>query len=462
VKKAVPVILFMSVLSLLVPALILKTFASSCCQLEVITNVPMAEIPGGIKVTVNGGATEYSLNYTATFAEGSEGNITLVTTSFIGAVNGERYTFEQWTYTGNGELWSPTPTMVTPYMETNYTSATCSGGQNCPFLAEFTVAPPLGCKTDCNLEALTNVPSADGTIWVRVNGVTVKSLATTLSFPNGTVNTIQVLNNTFTGASSGAKYVWEEWSCTCSVSATTNQTLTTPPMYYNYTTSGSGAFTALFEKQYPLTLTFTDQQGNVLSPPASIQLASGSSTVNLSSYSGVYESALVWNVENVTWQGIPEIQAQGQTVDLTGGSASVTIKLDVFSATVKAVDGSNNPISGVNVTVSYANSTTRSFLTNSQGLAQLGDMPLPNCVSTCDFTAVVTYQGATSPWSCSVNAANPSSNVCVVQVSAGGSSGTTNTPLVSAIVILAIFGVAAFLVLLAIKVRKPPTPPQIQ
>ena len=463
-KVAIVVVIF-SFLSLLGPSLINNAFAMGCnptCQLEVITNVSLSEHPSGIRVQVDGG-TIYTMNATFSFANNTFHTIKLLDTYFVGAVSGDVYRFNQWVYTGNGQQWSPTPTMTTPPMYTNYTQATCQGTLNCPFLAEFTVSPPLGCKTDCSLEALTNVPPSVGTVKVSVDGGSVYSLGTTLSFPNGTVHTIQVLNSTITGGSSGARYVWEQWNCTCSgFSSTANQTLTTPPMYYNYTTSQSGAFTAFYERQYPLTLTFTDQQGNSLSPPTSIQLASGSTSVSLSSYSSVYESALVWNVQNVTWEGISQVQAEGQTVDLTGGPTSVAVKLDVFSATVKAVDSSNNPISGVSVTISFANSTSKIYQTNSQGIVQVGEVPLPNCASTCDFTAVVSYQGATSPWSCSVNVANPSSNVCVVQVSTAGGSGTTNVPIVSAVVLLAIFGVAALLVILAIKVRKPPTPPQIQ
>jgi hypothetical protein len=440
-----------------------QTQPGNTCQLEADSHIPASE--GIVRVSITGGtyngvcpASCGNLNSTWTLTNATTYNIQVLNPSIIGASSGDRYTFKEWDYVGRYYDGSPSnPVMTTPPMYTNYTTATCyqdvSGNwENCPFTAVFTVSPPLGCKTNCNLEALTNVPSADGTIKVRVDGGTVDSLGTTFSFANGTVHTIQVLNSTFTGSSSGARYVWEEWNCTCGVS-TTNQTLTTPPMYLNYTASQSGAFTAVFDKQYPLTLTFTDQQGDTLSPPSSILLMNGNTMLNLTSFSGIYESALVWKVESVVWEGVPGIQVQGQTVDLTGGAATIAIKLQAFSASIKAVDSSKNPVSGVTVLVYFQNSTSRTFQTNGQGLVQLGYVPL-------NYTAVVSYNGNTI-CNCIVNTSNPQNNPYVVQVSVA-SGGSGSTPLVSAVVILTIFGIAAFLVLLAIKVRKAPPPPRIE
>jgi hypothetical protein len=451
-----------------------QTQPGNTCNLEAISHVPPSDGVVNVQICTvtesndacgQGGqysgacpASCFNLNYTWALDNGSYNKITVLNPTFIGATSHDRYAFKEWDYVGQYYDGSPTnPSMITNPIYTNYTQATCyqdvSGNwENCPFTAVFTVSPPLGCNTNCNLEALTNVPSADGTVKVQVDGGTVYSLGTTFSFANGTVHNIQVLNTTFTGSSSGAKYVWNEWNCTCGVS-TMSQTLTTPPMYLNYTASQSGAFTALFDKQYPLTLTFTDQKGDALSPPSSLQLVSGNTVVNLTSFSGIYESALVWKVENVMWQGVPGIQVQGQTIDLTSGAVSIAIKLQAFAASIKAVDSSNNPVQGVTVTVYFQNSTSKAFQTNSQGLVELGYVPL-------NYTAVVTYNGNTI-CNCVVNTSNPQNNPYLVQVSVPGSS-SGSAPLVSAVVILTIFGIAAFLVLLAIKVRKAPPPPRIE
>jgi hypothetical protein len=455
--------------TVIVPGLLLNVHAIGCqtqpgntCNLEADSHIPSSE--GVVRVSITGGtyngvcpASCFNLNNTWALVNATQYQITVLNPSIIGASSGDRYAFNDWEYHGQHFAGSPSnPSMfITAYG--NYTTAQCyqnTGGFwiDCPFTAVFTVSPPVGCKTNCNLEALTNVPSADGTIKVRVDGGTVYSLGTTFSFANGTVHTIQVLNSTFTGSSSGARYVWEDWNCTCGVS-TTSQTLTTPLMVLNYTASQSGAFTAVFDKEYPLTLTFTDPKGDALSPPSSVLLLSGNTMLNLTSFSGVYESALVWTVQNVVWEGVPQIQVQGQTVDLTNSAASVAVKLQVFPASLKTVDGSNNPVQGVTVTVYFQNSTSRTLTTNSQGLVQLGDVPM-------NYTAVVTYNGNTI-CNCVVDTANPQNNPYVVQVSGSGSS-SGNTPIVSAVVLLTIFGIAAVLVLVAIKVRKPPPPPRIE
>ena len=396
--------------------------------------------------------------------------ITVLNPTFIGATSHDRYAFKEWDYVGRYYDGSSSyPEMTTPPMFGNYTTASCyqdvSGNwENCPFTAVFTVSPPLGCNTDCYMDVLTNVPANDGTLKVQVDGGTVYPLTASFpyqefSFLNSTTHSIQVLNQTFTGASSGARYVWESWTCSCGLPTTSSTTLNTPQMYSNYTDPRSGRLnpqgpvTALFEKEFPLTITFTDPRGNPVTPPSSLQLLSGNTALNLTTFSGIYENATVWKVQNVVWEGVPNIQVQGQTIDLSNSAASVSIKLQVFAASIKAVDGSNNPVQGVSVTVYFQNSTSKSFQTNSQGLVALGDVPL-------NYTAVITYNGNTV-CNCVIDTANPQNNPYVVEVSSsGGSSGTT--PIVSAVVLLTIFGIAALLVLLAIKVRKAPPPPQIQ
>jgi hypothetical protein len=451
-----------------------QTQPGNTCQLEADSHIPASD--GIVRVSITGGtyngvcpASCFNLNNTWALVNDTSYQITVLNPSIIGAASGDRYAFEEWDYHGRYYDGSASdPTMTTPLMFGNYTTAQCyqdSGGNwlDCPFTAVFTVSPPLGCKTNCYMDLTTNVPTNDGTVSVKVDGGTPISLTPNfpyleLAFGNGTgPHTIQILNQNFTGASSGARYVFKEWICSCGNSSAT--TFNTPIMYNNYTDPRSaplnpkGAVTALFDKQFPLTLTFTDPQGDSLSPPASLQLMNGNTIVNLTSFSGIYESALVWKIENVVWEGVPGIQVQGQTVDLTGGARTIAVKLQAFSASIEAVDGSKNPVSGVTVLVYFQNSTQRTFQTNSQGLVQLGYVPL-------NYTAVVSYNGNTI-CNCVVNTSNPQNNPYVVQVSVA-SSGSGSTPLVSAVVILTIFGIAALLVLLAIKVRKAPPPPRIE
>ncbi len=457
-KAATSVILVLAFSFILAPMLIMNASAGGCrlpgCQLDAITNVPLADHI--VRVTLNDtGPTTYNLNYTFTLRNDTFHTITILDTFFIGN-SGKRYTFTGWyTYGPTGWMqWDSSPAMTVGPIFTNYTVAQCRPGppgQNCPFVAQFTVTPPLGCRTNCNLDALTTVPAADGVVKVQDENSTVYSLGRTFSFRNGTAHTLQVLNQTFTGASSGARYIWKQWSCTCGVPSTSNRLLNTPVMYYNYTQTGKGPFLAEFDKEFQLNLAFTDQKGNALGPPSSLELVSGSTVVSLTSFSGQWESNLVWTVRNVVWEGALGIEVPGQTVDLTASSTSKTVVLRAFTATVKAVDRSNNPVANVTVTVSFANSTSRTFQTNSQGLVQLGYIPLGS------YTAVVTYQG-NNVCSCSTDASQV--NPLVVQVPVGSTPVTVTA--VSSIVLFTILGLAVFLVLLAIRVRKPPPPPSIE
>src|SRR5207245_3874311 len=121
-------------------------------------------------------------------------------------------------------------------------------------------------------------------------------------------------------------------------------TFTTTPMVYNYTTGASAPITAEFDKEYQLTLSFTDPSNNPLGPPSSVTLTSGSDTVTLTSFSNQWIGAKLWTVTDLKWQGVAGLQVAFQTIDLTGGVLSKAVKVNAFSATVKAVDRSNNPV----------------------------------------------------------------------------------------------------------------------
>jgi len=342
----------------------------------------------------------------------------------------------------------------------NYTTALCSGTLNCPFLAEYTITPPVGCSSNCRLQALTTVTPADGTIRVKVDGGTVYPLSQIFPFANGTVHTIQVLNNTFTGASTGAKYLWKQWSCTCGIAPSSSTTLTTPTMYFNYTNTvsspenGRGAFTAEFDELFQLTLSFKDPTGNSISSPNNITLTSGSSSLTLTTYSGLWVPAKSWTVSDVTWEGVAGLQVGSQGIDLSTGPVTKTIQIKAYSATVKVVDGGNNPVAGVTVTVTLLNSTVKSITTDSQGLAQIGYVPNGK------YTAHVTYRGSDAGTWTTDASTTPVLTVSVA--AAGGGGGLTSTTVVSAVVLLTVFGIAAFLIILAVRVRKPPAPPSIE
>src|SRR5437879_13264285 len=77
------------------------------------------------------------------------------------------------------------------------------------FQAQFSRVPPVGCISNCNLEADTTVAAGEGTIKVQVDSSAFYSIPYTFSFANGTIHTIQVLNNKFNVASR-EHYVWKQ------------------------------------------------------------------------------------------------------------------------------------------------------------------------------------------------------------------------------------------------------------
>ena len=331
-----------------------------------------------------------------------------------------------------------------------------------------------GCMSGCQVTVSSNVPSIDGTIWVKIYNGTGPNCSTnpctvslppssppTFTFVNNTIATITVLNSTsFTGSSTGGHYVWKEWvnyyGTQNQVVWTTNPTLRIPVagspngILFNYT--GTAGFTAVFDKQFQYTLSFNDALGNPLSPaPASVNLSAQTAgmTTTITQYSGFLSNDL-YTVTGVTWEGWTiGTTPSGQTLDLTSGPATKTVSLQAYPATIHVVDNNNNPISGANVTVTLVNQTSRSIITDSKGDAKIGVIPQGS------YQLSVAYQSQTiGPLS--ENAIT--SPTATVQLNVGSTAASTTT---SAIVLLTIFGLAFFLILLAIKVRKPPPPPTI-
>ena len=308
-----------------------------------------------------------------------------------------------------------------------------------------------GCFTSCLLKADTNVPGADGTVYVELDNNTglVYPLPHTFSFSNNSQHTLTVLNQSLS-ASSGARYVWNEWTHS-SLQWTPTVMMRTPIMLFNYTgSSDGGPFIAKFDKQFQYTLTFKDAAGQPLTPaPTSVVLSSSGSTITTSAYSSQWLSATSWTVTSATWEGYQGALSAPVPLDLTSGPASAAVSVSAYSASVKVVDKLNNPIQGASVTITFANTTSRVFTTDSQGTVLLGDIPVG------PYSAHIVYQGQDQgTWSEDASVASAST----VTLNVGG---TSSAPVISAIVLLTIFGVALFLILLAIKVRRPAPPPKI-
>jgi hypothetical protein len=322
-----------------------------------------------------------------------------------------------------------------------------------------------GCNSPgCHVSANSNVPPTDGRIWVQVDNNTgsycvanppcIVPLPQTFTFPNATSHSIQVLNSSFTGSSTGGLYVWKYWTIYYgtpqqTVWPSTNEMLRLQQIIFNYT--GTASFTAVFDKQYKYTMSFSDAIGNPLSPaPSSVTLQPQSgSAITVTSYSQQFLSSNIYTISRAVWEGTNVTTIGTQTLDLSNGPATLAVPITAYPTTVHVVDNNNNPVSGASVTITFLNNTSNSFVSNSNGNVVLGD------VAQGTYSAIVRYQNQQyGPYTLtSVN--NPSNTV---QVNSGTAPPNTTT---TAVALLAIFGIAFFLILLAIKVRKPAGPPQI-
>ncbi len=246
-------------------------------------------------------------------------------------------------------------------------------------------APP--CSVTCQLAANTSIPSSDGTVWVLVDNTNYTRLPGTFSFVKGTTHTIQVLNRTLM-APSGARYVWKQWSLNGQGNLYTNSdTLTTPSIVVNYIVGQSGAFTAVFQKQFTLNLQFSDPSGQPVTPPTSVTLRNGATTIVETTYTGLWLDATVWIVSNATWEGVSNTESGTASFDLSAGPVTGTLVLRAYTATITVVDNSNNPIANAYVIATMANNTVRTLNTDNQGKVHLGHIPLG------PYSIQVKYQG---------------------------------------------------------------------
>ncbi len=307
------------------------------------------------------------------------------------------------------------------------------------------------CPSPCSLIVNTNVPQSDASVTTTATGYpSPQTLSHTYTFGNGTINWVRLSNTNITG-SSGARYIFKQWSLGSIAQWDTNPNMTTPVMLQDYTA------TAVYEKLLPLTLSFANPAGQPVSPPTSVTLSSSLGTATLTytnstsnQYTSHWMDAAMWTVTSVTWQGVQEVLGT-QTIDLTTSPTSAQVVVQAYDAKMLLVDSSNHPVSGATVTVTLVNGTrTYTFTSDAQGYANLGLLP-PGT-----YNAHVTYNNQDYGSYLVDPAINPTDTVTV---NSGGTG--ISTPLVSSAVLLIIFGLAFFLILLAIRVRKPPPPPMI-
>src|SRR5437773_296053 len=209
-----------------------------------------------------------------------------------------------------------------------------------------------GCVSGCQLTASSTVPSGDGTIWIRIdnnisNSTTgfycsthtcivplPQSSPPTFTFGNNTIHTLAVLNSTFTGPSTGSHYIWKNWSNWYGTQYrtvwTTNPTLVVGPIIYNYT--GQAGFTAVFDRQNAVSLSFADAKGNPLSPAPTYVTLQGQATgtTTISGYAGQYVTADLYTVTSARWEGADIPTTTTQTIDLTNGPATATIAFKAY------------------------------------------------------------------------------------------------------------------------------------
>src|SRR5207244_5965359 len=113
------------------------------CYLETNTTVPASDATVYVRLD---NSTFFTLPHTFAFLNDTRHSIEVMNTTLRVPSTGVRYFWKQWNY--GGYQYEHQTMLHTPLMVVNYT------GPNA-FQAEFSRVPPVGCISNCNLEAKT-------------------------------------------------------------------------------------------------------------------------------------------------------------------------------------------------------------------------------------------------------------------------------------------------------------------
>ncbi|HXW36403.1 MAG TPA: ATP-binding cassette domain-containing protein [Nitrososphaerales archaeon] len=145
--------------------------------------------------------------------------------------------------------------------------------------------------------------------------------------------------------------------------------------------------------QYLVTFNFTDSTGTATFSPSSFEITLNGVGTNLSASTSWVNSGDSVAVTLASWEG-SQLTPIGSAGAQVTEPQTLTVRTDVYEASVKVVDLIGLPVSGAGVSVAFANGTSEKLVTAGNGLVPLGLVPAgdyqvsaSNLGFTTEFTA---------------------------------------------------------------------------
>jgi len=139
--------------------------------------------------------------------------------------------------------------------------------------------------------------------------------------------------------------------------------------------------------QYQVAFQFLDGLGTSPVQPSVVQLRVGNSTVDVEGPSFWLGNGTSFTVVNVTWEGANVGPEPPPSYQVKAAPLNVTLDTKVYQASLKVVDLFGLPVSGAQVSMTLANGTTLTGVTNGKGVFSAGAIPVGT------YTAKVTSLG---------------------------------------------------------------------
>ena len=129
--------------------------------------------------------------------------------------------------------------------------------------------------------------------------------------------------------------------------------------------------------QYLVSFHFTDYSGSSAIAPRSFAVSTSGGTENLTASKSWYDSGSRFTVTEINWEGA-EVSTVGSPGLQVTSPRTLTVQTGVYQASLKVVDALGLPVSGAQVTVTFENKSSASFVSGGDGSVSLGLLPAGN------------------------------------------------------------------------------------
>jgi len=133
--------------------------------------------------------------------------------------------------------------------------------------------------------------------------------------------------------------------------------------------------------QYLVSFHFTDYSGSLTITPRSYAVSTSGGAENLTASKSWYDSGSRFTVTKINWEGA-EVSTVGSPGLQVTSPRTLTVQTGVYQASLKVVDALGLPVSGTQVTVTFENKSSATFVSGSDGSVSLGLLPAGNYQAT--------------------------------------------------------------------------------